>query len=147
MIVGLKRRYSPRMWRWSLAYEKTDELIAVFSTYVEVILTITPTAGYKVSILHVCGGDPDTRIIVSKLDLYSPRMWRWSSKYEESEYGEIVFSTYVEVILKWSNHGRSFWSILHVCGGDPFSMDLKEQEMEYSPRMWRWSSNHFTWWW
>ena len=49
---------------------------AVFSTYVEVILTITPTAGYKVSILHVCGGDPDTRIIVSKLDLYSPRMWR-----------------------------------------------------------------------
>ena len=32
--------------------------LVVFSTHVEVILTITPKSGTLKSILHTCGGDP-----------------------------------------------------------------------------------------
>ena len=48
----------------------------VFSTYVEVILSIFYGAKRRRGILHVCGGDPEQHDIETKEDWYSPRMWR-----------------------------------------------------------------------
>ena len=51
----------------------------------------------------------------------------------------LVFSTYVEVILRMRWLCAAWVCILHVCGGDPrYSWQLKP-ERQYSPRMWRWS--------
>ena len=71
--------------------------------------------------------------------LYSPRMWRWSPVRNIVCLVAFVFSTYVEVIL--SNYDSvPYWQgILHVCGGDPLPDTLPQSELEYSPRMWRWS--------
>ena len=49
---------------------------AVFSTYVEVILIIVFLFVSRVSILHVCGGDPIQAFIFANIIMYSPRMWR-----------------------------------------------------------------------
>ena len=48
----------------------------VFSTYVEVILTLIENSLIGLCILHVCGGDPDLKKLYCSLDEYSPRMWR-----------------------------------------------------------------------
>ena len=70
-------------------------------------------------ILHVCGGDPQASIRMLYMELYSPRMWRWSLERQCYERFTRVFSTYVEVIL---------------C--DLSALLVKSL---YSPRMWRWS--------
>ena len=49
---------------------------SVFSTYVEVILIILLKKLQTISILHVCGGDPDLEPLHIAHQLYSPRMWR-----------------------------------------------------------------------
>ena len=113
-------QYSPRMWRWSYPPWQAYGSYRVFSTYVEVILAVNLSQSCHIGILHVCGGDPDTRIIVSKLDLYSPRMWRWSQAQVVNSHPYSVFSTYVEVILFWRIVWKPKESILHVCGGDPY---------------------------
>ena len=49
---------------------------SVFSTYVEVILTLLkPDQGHR-CILHVCGGDPSGKLVPVLPHWYSPRMWR-----------------------------------------------------------------------
>ena len=50
---------------------------------------------------------------------------------------EMVFSTYVEVILIPVDGCAYSNSILHVCGGDPRLSALEDREKKYSPRMWR----------
>ena len=57
-----------------------QRLKKVFSTYVEVILFRLGIQAVLISILHVCGGDPNSLI--------------------EPRYKTNVFSTYVEVILR-----------------------------------------------
>ena len=57
-MVSFHRRYSPRMWRWSLDLISIYCRHFVFSTYVEVIPITTASGLFKNSILHVCGGDP-----------------------------------------------------------------------------------------
>ena len=52
---------------------------AVFSTYVEVIPPVQNFTPTLISILHVCGGDPQ----------FDHNVYKWKE----------VFSTYVEVIL------------------------------------------------
>ena len=67
-------------------------------------------------------------------------MWRWSSALDVDDSLTIVFSTYVEVIprnWRWKNY---WFSILHVCGGDPDLSACSIIFSSYSPRMWRWSS-------
>ena len=49
----------------------------------------------------------------------------------------VVFSTYVEVILLTLSLRLMPFSILHVCGGDPFVQILGHRMKGYSPRMWR----------
>ena len=51
----------------------------VFSTYVEVILSLLLPCGLFECFLHVCGGDPKECVLIKNDDL--------------------VFSTYMEVIL------------------------------------------------
>ena len=69
---------SPRMWRWSYNSNVKKLSPEVFSTYVEVILKTNITSFLEISVLHVCGGDPQRETAVSKKDGCSPRMWRWS---------------------------------------------------------------------
>ena len=131
--------YSPRMWRWSLIRPWCSCLNSVFSTYVEVILSFEPASWSKLSILHVCGGDPGHgRKSWVKL-LYSPRMWRWSFFQLARMHDKMVFSTYVEVIPNSTNSTNYCTSILHVCGGDPIVSLKVSFNSLYSPRMWRWS--------
>ena len=71
-------KYSPRMWRWSPIELILVIFIAVFSTYVEVILKFVTVVLWRDRILHVCGGDP-YHLNHHPFQLqYSPHMWRWS---------------------------------------------------------------------
>ena len=71
--------------------------------------------------------------------MYSPRMWRWSSRSRLFHRCILVFSTYVEVILIIVIFGYELACILHVCGGDPVTSIWSAPVTLYSPRMWRWS--------
>ena len=116
----------------------------VFSTYVEVILQSYRRIPFAVSVLHVCGGDP--RVVWSSVlrCRCSPRMWRWSRKANSDAEIDIVFSTYVEVILFWILFSTSGSCVLHVCGGDPSFRKQGHQAVVCSPRMWRWSYPQFS---
>ena len=72
-------QYSPRMWRWSSLISSNLEIVGVFSTYVEMILVAKWTPTRIICILHVCGDDPNSQVNQSINQVYSPRMWRWSS--------------------------------------------------------------------
>ena len=120
-IKELQGGYSPRMWRWSWWKVRIYVCLAVFSTYVEVILTFGILLMIYYCILHVCGGDPQLINCQSLKKLYSPRMWRWSFKGVSIIGFMCVFSTYVEVILYQVRRYKSPCRILHVCGGDPSS--------------------------
>ena len=74
--------------------------------------------------------------------LYSPRVWRWSFRHEQSLATQKVFSTCVEVILKGCAFCFVNASILHVCGGDPNLLFGLILMLLYSPRVWRWSCFH-----
>ena len=107
------------MWRWSLIALFLLFAIKVFSTYVEMILPLSIFHSLLVGILHVCGDDPEATAVLAAT--------------------KEVFSTYVEMILRKSNNWKSLNSILHVCGDDPISNWDITVNIEYSPRMWRWS--------
>ena len=132
-------KYSPRMWRWSLSTFLPWPVEGVFSTYVEVILLVALSQHKCSGILHVCGGDPNTRVLYILLIVYSPRMWRWSHAYDQMAADQAVFSTYVEVIPIIIFCTSNVWCILHVCGGDPHTRLSMSSVCQYSPRMWRWS--------
>ena len=117
----MAKEYSPRMWRWSQASTSWTCRSFVFSTYVEVIPNKKIANLYQISILHVCGGDPNGGVNKFTPLAYSPRMWRWSLFLERLLSDLNVFSTYVEVILKLPAIADS--CILHVCGGDPLGFD------------------------
>ena len=131
--------YSPRMWRWSLDAMNLHVGLPVFSTYVEVIPTSLNVNKFEPSILHVCGGDPFSSLLNHRINLYSPRMWRWSRLYFALSLAFLVFSTYVEVIPLCGLSSIMLLGILHVCGGDPIGDDDVQLPLLYSPRMWRWS--------
>ena len=71
------------------------------------------------SILHVCGDDPQVQLYYEDELVYSPRMWRWSHKFMDKFTMILVFSTYVEMILKKKPDDEKQFGILHVCGDDP----------------------------
>ena len=137
-LIGLWE-FSPRMWRWSPEAPPLELTALVFSTYVEVILTLGIVTTGLMSFLHVCGGDPDIAQTVADLKAFSPRMWRWSWHDNHGSNSNQVFSTYVEVIP--SNRWPIISSnrFLHVCGGDPIKSAGADFRKGFSPRMWRWS--------
>ena len=127
------------MWRWSSIEACAALNPRVFSTYVEVILTMTPIQTHKQCFLHVCGGDPHAGKIYKNVASFSPRMWRWSYVACFLFLVIVVFSTYVEVILHKKRLDMLKIRFLHVCGGDPMFMQSMVALWLFSPRMWRWS--------
>ena len=111
--------YSPRMWRWSFFHRFLLHDWLVFSTYVEMILNFVIEGPPVGSILHVCGDDPIWWIDMQMTLSYSPRMWRWSYKNLPKTLPQVVFSTYVEMILLFFSSTSVVIGILHVCGDDP----------------------------
>ena len=91
------------------------------------------------SILHVCGGDPMYPNSFLLNVVYSPRVWRWSYDDSKKSTTNSVFSTCVEVILVLHKDHLQSRRILHVCGGDPNPSMQGDWDLEYSPRVWRWS--------
>ena len=138
-FYSLTLRCSPRMWRWSQISIKVIALPWVFSTYVEMILAITLRILFQLSVLHVCGDDPRQVGLQTVQRSCSPRMWRWSYIFVVVYFLPIVFSTYVEMILKtYTNEGMTV-CVLHVCGDDPKFRSIFTNANQCSPRMWRWS--------
>ena len=111
--------FSPRMWRWSYQCSNSNKHKIVFSTHVEVILSCLLVVFKWKRFLHACGGDPHSATTHKNNFLFSPRMWRWSQGQRLFPWWQIVFSTYVEVILVYRLAYRHHESFLHVCGGDP----------------------------
>ena len=132
--------YSPRVWRSSYASSINAPKLIVFSTYVEVIPSLSVYITLPSCILHVCGGHPTIKKYQILWWEYSPRMWRSSFFAWLSSCKVLVFSTYVEVILRVGLFPTLFFSILHVCGGHPFIGKALFNSILYSPRMWRSSS-------
>ena len=132
-------KYSPRVWRWSLSSTSKSWHVWVFSTCVEVIPVLLVAEMFHVGILHVCGGDPNSRWLGYLWSWYSPRVWRWSRCYLSQRCFMLVFSTCVEVILIGRIQGFVHVGILHVCGGDPICFTWSNRANQYSPRVWRWS--------
>ena len=128
------------MWRWSWVMICNSYFFIVFSTYVEMILNFSPIMTWFPCILHVCGDDPTNPILFPNSIPYSPRMWRWSWWTCQCWRLELVFSTYVEMILTWFLAAVFCSGILHVCGDDPTYICRVSTRSMYSPRMWRWSS-------
>ena len=114
-------------------------IVTVFSTYVEVILSTSTLSVVQLGFLHVCGGDPDLSTYFDHVMRFSPRMWRWSYDYAYRSDREVVFSTYVEVILRVLKPTGTLLCFLHVCGGDPEKVNFANYDRPFSPRMWRWS--------
>ena len=129
------------MWRSSSRSIKRLRQLKVFSTYVEVIPNFTVDDNSGVGILHVCGGHPKRTGVLVGGHQYSPRMWRSSHSLQNCFQVNLVFSTYVEVILFAAEFGTVCAGILHVCGGHPSRSFLTSIRIRYSPRMWR-SSCH-----
>ena len=127
------------MWRWSQLLIPAGQAIMVFSTYVEMILSSWEFGSVLESILHVCGDDPKGLCTGVYHFAYSPRMWRWSSVIATHFLQDKVFSTYVEMIPCFIISQSMEVSILHVCGDDPLTCLLGLAQLQYSPRMWRWS--------
>ena len=139
---GICLLYSPHMWRWSQRDSKVQPLDRVFSTHVEVILSLPDYDHVTRSILHTCGGDPLNKQIKELQGGYSPHMWRWSRAWNFKRLYWLVFSTHVEVIpVIWSIE-LVLIRILHTCGGDPNIAAINTHLLLYSPHMWRWSC----WW-
>ena len=136
-IYNLAVLYSPRMWRSSYDKKVSDIMMGVFSTYVEVIPNFTVDDNSGVGILHVCGGHPKRTGVLVGGHQYSPRMWRSSHSLQNCFQVNLVFSTYVEVILCWLATTIDFSGILHVCGGHPMLTCNHNRLFRYSPRMWR----------
>ena len=132
------------MWRWSYRSISYVLHMPVFSTYVEMILYYIFFVVFIVCILHVCGDDPCFGLPARLYASYSPRMWRWSPYPTNAPSTIIVFSTYVEMILKMTTYSLIYTSILHVCGDDPIASRRHLKRTRYSPRMWRWSYYHPT---
>ena len=107
------------MWRWSRAIKPWVTFWPVFSTYVEVIPGFPVSLLIPTCILRVCGDDWSFNSFCHSYSVYSPRMWRWSYHASSAIHTITVFSTYVEVIPRYTRGCPSHIRILHVCGGDP----------------------------
>ena len=71
-------------------------------------------------------------------------MWRWSWCTPIPVRLELIFSTYVEVILGFRLTRLRAIHFLHVCGGDPQISAKNYNVNRFSPRMWRWSCDRFS---
>ena len=81
------------------------------------ILPFIPVKSIPKSVLHVCGDDPFIKV--------------------GNGIVQVVFSTYVEMILNNECQSITRFSVLHVCGDDPGTQFGIRKKAMCSPRMWR----------
>ena len=136
-VTGYAFGFSPRMWRCFLWRHYAIINVGIFSTYVEVFLTLTAIPVPFSNFLHVCGGVSARRQDFATNSWFSPRMWRcflgriWCSRWY------IIFSTYVEVFPYDVFLQRLRIHFLHVCGGVSIPRSAFDRSHWFSPRMWR----------
>ena len=111
--------------------------LAVFSTSVEVFPQLPPHAIVVQSLLHVRGGVSKSFRMPCSIKTSSPRPWRCFRLLAIALTLFVVFSTSVEVFLKFSSASSNEASLLHVRGGVSQPTEESAQPLMSSPRPWR----------
>ena len=133
----LGNRFSPRMWRCFRSSRSRSPPSSIFSTYVEVFLSVNGFSIRNRNFLHVCGGVSGYLIPFLVDEVFSPRMWRCFRDDRGTQTSENIFSTYVEVFLSINVLRLIVLNFLHVCGGVSNRNTKPENKGIFSPRMWR----------
>ena len=119
-ILGLRPligESSPRPWRCFLLKAVTSPNPRVFSTSVEVFLTTSLLGGLRERLLHVRGGVSGDQRSGPTASTSSPRPWRCFHNDQSLRGDSPVFSTSVEVFLRFNRLLRLLTGLLHVRGG------------------------------
>ena len=128
---------SPRPWRCFPGIENDRRLVCVFSTSVEVFLAPDASLSKVISLLHVRGGVSWKEVPDLFENLSSPRPWRCFCDRLPFGTSFYVFSTSVEVFLRFCPILEAQVRLLHVRGGVSNSCDGDEGHRKSSPRPWR----------
>ena len=91
--------FSPHTWRCFFDDLGDQSRRSVFSTYVEVFLTISRLKKLRLCFLHIRGGVSANVITFEASRKFSPHTWRCFYLNVLSTLTKLVFSTYVEVFL------------------------------------------------
>ena len=110
---------SPRAWRSTEDAGNSFDHFQVFSTCVEVNLTMTGESEFPARLLHVRGGQPLVDDGLEVVVMSSPRAWRSTVRASPAELGNHVFSTCVEVNPQHTRKSTRSPCLLHVRGGQP----------------------------
>ena len=122
-LVRLKRiKSSPRPWRCFYKQCGHRSTGRVFSTSVEVFLHKPRNCAYRGGLLHVRGGVSAFAAASFAYRASSPRPWRCFQRIPVVTCTSIVFSTSVEVFLRWGLNCCRYQCLLHVRGGVSRSM-------------------------
>ena len=132
-----KIEFSPRAWRCFHILAKWLRVLQVFSTCVEVFLSMLRRLAAQTSFLHVRGGVSSGWKKREKIRKFSPRAWRCFYTNAIQEWAWRVFSTCVEVFLQNPSQRSSTSSFLHVRGGVSGYEVRYCNWREFSPRAWR----------
>ena len=109
--------FSPRAWRCFRVSSARELAERVFSTCVEVFLTITPAGTVANGFLHVRGGVSHAKERTAGVTPFSPRAWRCFLRRVRKGAEKRVFSTCVEVFLALERRNSLPRGFLHVRGG------------------------------
>ena len=121
----------------SISLVTTSFAQTVFSTYVEVFLSVMDTKQITWSLLHVRGGVSVPAVKYGRDHESSPRTWRCFWNYLMISGIVWVFSTHVEVFLYINRLPANFESLLHARGGVSMGQIFAHVNRESSPRTWR----------
>ena len=136
-FLGGMTIFSPRMWRCFPLYRFGWKANSIFSTYVEVFLSLYARSIAFSDFLHVCGGVSNRGFYVSERNIFSPRMWRCFRIGDGFAGSGEIFSTYVEVFPSRIQTKTQRFHFLHVCGGVSLIYNEWFRDEKFSPRMWR----------
>ena len=139
MIVSelLRFRFSPRAWRCFSGQSKVPICCEVFSTCVEVFLSLKSLPRRPSCFLHVRGGVSSRLLLGLRLFVFSPRAWRCFQASRQYWRSRDVFSTCVEVFLLDAGQGHHPPRFLHVRGGVSKALEWSVRLSLFSPRAWR----------
>ena len=107
---------SPRPWRCFSSLKRPPPRGTVFSTSVEVFLSLTDSMPLKIGLLHVRGGVSQSGRQEKGRKRSSPRPWRCFPKRPPRKRPQKVFSTSVEVFPSSVSSMNGHVSLLHVRG-------------------------------
>ena len=88
--------FSPRTWRCFLLHPEQQYKVLVFSTHVEMFLTLFVKNILRRGFLHARGDVSLSELMIVFANMFSPRTWRCFLKADISPYNYEVFSTHVE---------------------------------------------------